>query len=55
MQVLPSPMKPALQAHVWLWTVLVQVALALQPPLLVAQWSTAEMAKHVGGVEFIAG
>jgi hypothetical protein len=45
-QVLPSPMKPGLQAHLWPSGMLVHVASLLQPPLLVPQWTTAEKARR---------
>jgi len=44
-QVVPSPVKPALQAHVWPRGVLKQSAVVvLQPPLLLPQRTIAEIA-----------
>jgi hypothetical protein len=52
-QVLPSPMKPGLQAHLWPSGMLVHVASLLQPPLLLPQWTTPANTNCVG-MEVIA-
>ena len=49
-QVKPLPMKSALQVHVRVLPLLVQLASALQPPLLVGHGSTPEDTEHVGVV-----
>ena len=46
-QVKPLPMKSALQVHARVLPLLVQLASALQPPLLVGHGSTPENTEHV--------